>query len=268
MKLFLIIVFLLLRANVFAAEDPIAEKITQAQATGKKIVLVLGATPPESGNLKFPGFDPDPFVVYLNDIHFRDIEHLKSAKASTEIAADWEKQFVQGDFNDLEALQLLQDRFSACFDLITLDFSVSRFMNLTGQQLQRFLGMLNIGGTMVFDYSTGCSVIALKENVPITSDEKALELCLEWLNPTEERLEYKPHLKINWRDEMTSESVQLLRDFYSQYLRGWKTLHMPDTCELYVVEDSVFPYWQATGHTDRDRWISGPKDYLVMRRLR
>ena len=66
------IMLLLIEANTFAAEDPIAERIRQAQETDKKIVLVLGATPPESRNLKFPGFDQDPFVVYLNNTHFRD----------------------------------------------------------------------------------------------------------------------------------------------------------------------------------------------------
>jgi hypothetical protein len=98
MKLLSIIVLLLIGANTFAADDPMADLITQSRSAGKRIVLVLGATPPESGNLKFPSFDQVPLVIYLNDIHFRDIEHLRSAEASAEITADWEKQFIQADF--------------------------------------------------------------------------------------------------------------------------------------------------------------------------
>jgi hypothetical protein len=270
MKLLSIIMLFLLRANIFAADDPIADQIRQAQTVGKKIVLVLGATPPESGNLKFPGFDQDPFVVYLNDIHFRDIEHLRSAEASAEIKADWEKQFILGNFNSLSDLSAIKDRFSTCFDLITLDFSVSKFMGFTGQHLHYFLKMLTISGRMVFDHTPSCIVLTLKRGdvvQSIASDDEALDLCFGWLDVAEERLEYKPCVKVNWRHELSAESAQLLREFYAQYIAGWKTIHMPDACELHVFEDSVFPYWQATGHTDRDRWISELRHYLVMRRL-
>jgi hypothetical protein len=270
MKLLSIIMLFLLRANIFAAEDPIADQITQAQAAGKKMVLVLGATPPEHGHFKFPGLGPDPLVVYLNDIHFRDIEHLKCEEASAETAADWEKQFIQGDFNNLSDLSAVQHKFSACFDLITIDFSVSKFINFTDKHLQQFLGMLNVGGTMVFDHTPSCYVLTAKidgVNKVIASDEEALDLCFGWLDVAQDRLEYKPCVKVNWRQELSTESTQLLRDFYTQYIAGWKALRMTDTCDFRVVEDCIFPYWQATGHTDRDRWIAKLGHYLVMRRL-
>lgn len=273
MKLLSIILPLLLATNTFSAEDPITEQITHAQTTGKKIVLVLGATPPEHGHFKFPGFDQYPLVIYLNDIHFREIKHLRSSEASKEMTVEWEKQFIQGDFNNLETLQLLQDRFSSCFDLITLDFSVSKFIRFTDQQLQVFFGMLTIGGTMVFDHAPSCIVLTLlKENSfqVISSDEEALDLCFGWLDTTQEHLESKPSVKVNWRHRLSSDSNQLLRDFYAQYVAGWKTIHMPTTCELHVVEDSVFPYWQATEHEyhgDRNQWIAELRHYLVMRRL-
>lgn len=270
MKLLSIIVFLLVGANIFAADDPMADLIAQSQAAGKKIVLALGATPPESGNLKFPGFDQDPFVVYLNDIHFRDIEHLRTAEASVETTSDWEKQFIQGDFNSLSHLSAIQHRFGACFDLITLDFSVSKFMDFTGQHLQRFLEILNVGGRMVFDHTPSCYILTTTIDGVMrqfSSDEEALNLCFGWLDVAQGRLEYKPCVKVKWRHELSPESVQLLRDFYTQYIAGWKSIHMPDTCELYVVEDNVFPYWKATGHTDRDLWITELNHYLVMRRL-
>lgn len=270
MKYIVFVIMAILGMHVFAAEDPTVEQIIQSQSAGKKIVLVLGATPPESGNLKFPGFDQNPLIIYLNDIHFRDIEHLKSAEASPETTSDWEKQFIQGDFNSLSDLSAIQHRFGAYFDLITLDFSVSKFMDFTGQHLQCFLGMLTIGGAMVFDYSPSCIVLTLKKNgviQPIESDEEAVNLCFEWLDVAQERLEYKPCVKVRWSHALSSESAQLLRDFYTQYIEGWKTIHMPDTCKLHVIEDSVFPYWQATGHTDRDRWIAELRHYLVMRKL-
>lgn len=267
MKLLTIIMLVLLVTNTFSAEDPIADRILQSQTAGKKIILVLGATPPESGNFRFSSFDQDPFIVYFSVEHFRGMEHPAYTEATANTIGEWEKQFIQGDFNNLSDLEHVQHRFGACFDLITLDFSVSKFMNFTDQHLQRFLEMLTTGGTMVFDYSPSCAIVCLKGNSPIQSDEKGLELCFEWLNPSLERLEYKPYIKVNWRHKLSSESDQLLRDFYAQYVAGWKSIHMPNTCNLYVVENNIFPYWQATGHGDRDRWISELRHYLIMRRL-
>ncbi len=270
MKYIVFAIMITLGIRVFASEDLIANQITQSQTAGKKIVLVLGATPPESGNFQFPGFDQDPFVVYFNAVHFRDVDCLPQSKKNADKIADWTGEFIQGDFNDLSDLELIHHRFASCFDLIVPDCSVSKFMEFTGQHLQCFLGMLTIGGAMVFDYSPSCIVLTLKKNgviQPIASDEEAVNLCFEWLDVAQERLEYKPYVKVRWSHALSSESAQLLRDFYTQYIEGWKTIHMPDTCELYVIEDSVFPYWQATGHTDRDRWIAELRHYLVMRRL-
>ena len=263
MKLFSIIVLLLIGANTFAAEDTIEERITQSQATGKKIVLVLDATPPEYRNFKFPGFDQDPFVVYLNDIDFRDIEHLRSAEASAETTSDWEKQFIQGDFNSLSHLAAIQHRFGVCFDLITLDFSVSKFMKFTDQHLQCFLGMLKIDGAMVFDYAPSCYLNSLSKDCVITSEELARLACLDLLNPSSPTLMHELMIKIMYRKAFTEEA-----DIYFQYIEGWKAIHMPDTCDLHIVGNNIFPYWQTTEHEyhgNRNQSIEKPRRYLVMR---
>jgi hypothetical protein len=265
MKSVIFATMMILGMRLFAAEDPIAEQIIQSQTTGRKIVLVLGATPSESGNLKFTGFDQDPFVVYFNAVHFRDIEHLKCEEASAERTADWEKQFIQGNFNSLSDLSAIQERFSTCFDLITLDFSVSKFMNFTNEHLEHFLGMLNMGGTMVFDYKPSCYLTSLSKDFIINSEDIAREACLKLLDPNNPTLMHELMIKIMYRKAFTEEA-----EIYSQYIAGWKTIHMLDTCELYVVEDHIFPYWQATEHEyhgDRNQSIEKQRRYLVMRRL-
>ncbi|MES2252349.1 MAG: hypothetical protein V4482_01520 [Pseudomonadota bacterium] len=270
--------FLILEMNVgvAASENPMdsfadmAVRSVQAKAEGRKMVLALGATPPEQGNFSFSGFDQEPFVVYFNKVHFRDIEHLSCAEAGAEAIAGWTKQFIQGDFNDVSDLEAVQHRFESSFDLITLDFSVSKFMNLAEQHLHCFLRMLTIGGTMVFDYTMGCGILTIKKGsdvVPIASDEEALSVCMAPLDPTNSALVPKFFVRVNWRNALSVESSQLLKEFYAQYVTGWASIHMPPACELYVIDDTVFPYWKPTGHEERDRWIAEPRHYLVMRKL-
>lgn len=125
----------------------VGDQARQYQAEGRKVVLVLGDVPPEAyapqpNHFKFDatnGFETEPYIVYMGL---------------------WEEDcvaqnFIHGDFNQLELLSCMNSAFGSVFDLITVDWSVRKFMNCTEEQFRSFIGMLKGGGSMVFDNDSG-----------------------------------------------------------------------------------------------------------------
>jgi hypothetical protein len=244
--------------------NPITVRIAQAKAENRKTVLVLGATPPERSNFTFPEYEQEPYIVYFNDRHERDDFCYPKALRAGDQNADWTGEFISGDFNHIQILEYMVNKYGSSFDLIIPDCSVSKFMDFTHEHLFYFLQLLSPNGRMVFDYMPSQFFTYNGANL-IQTDEEALGLMFNLLNPKNNELVKKPLFRKNFRSELSEDSIELVNTTYEQYISGWKGLHLPN-CRLDIVQNNEFPYWQATEREDRNGWISDKRDYLVLRR--
>jgi hypothetical protein len=244
--------------------NPITVRIAQAKAENRKTVLVLGATPPERSNFTFPEYEQEPYIVYFNDRHERDDFCYPKALRAGDQNADWTGEFISGDFNHIQILEYMVNKYGSSFDLIIPDCSVSKFMDFTHNHLLNFIQLLSPNGRMVFDYMPTMYWIHYEDHF-IQTDDEAITILTNLIDSTKEILVKKPHFKVKVYNELSKDSIELVNTIYAQYISGWKGLHLPN-CQLYIVQNNEFPYWQATGREDRDGWISVKRDYLVLRR--
>lgn len=112
---------------------------------GHSIIIVLGAFHSERNHFIFDSLisssGKPPFVIYIDEINY-------------EYTSAFENElFIQGDFTSLEFLGKLKSILDQKVDLITVDKSVSKFINLNAYSLDLMLGMLKSGGKFILDYN-------------------------------------------------------------------------------------------------------------------
>lgn len=166
----IMIVFSLI-GSAFASNTPknLAEQIIIVKHYLKTIEhprLILGASNTRSESIFFKrdisqriiDLDPSllssitpgvyPFLDNSNDIL---LDHDQKPGVLVE-------RTLTGSFNDLNVLHKLADAFANSFDVITTDYSVTKFADWTKEHLLAFKKMLKPGGKLIFPMDSGHGV--------------------------------------------------------------------------------------------------------------
>ncbi|MES2252730.1 MAG: hypothetical protein V4482_03490 [Pseudomonadota bacterium] len=252
-------------SSMLRSINAVSEEIRIYKQENKKIVLVLGAAPDERHHFNLDannGFDQEPGIIYVDaNRKFGDQYAHMNNRAGIVSKAVWDKQFIHGDFTEIELHKMMLQQFGACFDLIIPDLSVMKYKLLTVENLEFFCAMLKVDGNMIFDNTDCTSGFYDSETKIMAFGEKRFKLVsdkLEMAISPRSRV-WVPATRDTFRSErgMSPYYRVLLRTQYKDYIEKFNKQNMSDNCTLSVCE-GMFPYWNSRGNEIT---------YLEMRKL-
>lgn len=217
-----------------------ATGVALQQNRGLPKVLVLGAYPSQRNHFDFPEFANNADVFCIDRLLL-----IHPGLATIDDMHD--PHFIKADLTDIDFLNAMAAKFADRFDLITVDWSVTKSFSWNFEHISKFAELMKPGGKFIFDYSPQmsaaksageCLAPIITKPSDITADLRKFPLYL-FRSP-----ELKPHED----SKSVSEQIKtLMQTNYRKYLTSWVARN--STSDFIGIEfaPGILPYWNPAG---------------------
>ena len=199
-------------------------------------VLVLGAYPSQRNHFVFPEFAENVDLFCIDRLLWgATIEDMH------------DPHFIKADLTDIDFLNAMAARFTERFDLITVDWSVTKHFSWNFEHILKFAELLKPMGKFIFDYSpqmsgaknaADCLASIITKPSDITADLNKFPL-----------YNFLPDVAGTVRQSKSvSEPIKrLTQTHYRKYLTSWVATN--GASEFIAIEfvPDVLPNWNPAG---------------------
>ena len=214
----------------------VATDVALQQNRGLPKVLGLGAYPSQRNHFVFPEFAENVDLFCIDRLLY-----------GATIDDMHDPHFIKADLTDIDFLNAMAARFAERFDLITVDWSVTKHFSWSYEHILKFAELLKPMGKFIFDYS------------PRMSNAKNAGECLAPIitKPSDITADLNKFPLYNFLPDVAgtvrqSKSVsepikRLMQTNYRKYLKSWVATNGASDFIGIEFAPGILPYWNPEG---------------------
>lgn len=220
------------RKNLVVQIEKLLPNVKAAKDSGRAIVIVIGAKPWEREHFNFYSMR-DPFVIYIDSFDMEDASKfdIESLNRNGLIVANAAK--YEGEMPNCILQNTLNHYLANSVDLITVDWSVTKFFRWHKEHIKGFVNLLKFNGRMVFDNKEMLFPSFVEKNGSYMDNLiDMLSVSKEYLKkiPVFFRVRFQNQFEGRGGERMNDdETLEMTNVYFEDYLRRWSEENLPNS---------------------------------------